>query len=306
MTPPFTNQQLQYLQMLTRAPNSAPALNPPLGGYSKLSTDEMGSLEIGRTVQLFAAQPITVPTTPSAALFFRPNTSQIEMCSTTATTKSELLWLVAINAIEIIRVDVDQIPRLSSSEILNTNFPRYSTLQAQISWMDGSANSHIVKCDIAGGTKFKVFGRNVQVSILAPDNVQVITSPQSSSVDLSGITLNEIVSASIKPLISGADVLDVLKFTWNQGVAANATEFIEIPPGARKVKIYNATVGTVTTTMYFWLSNDIASGHVIGIIDFVSNSTSLIEIPGGATHISTGPVNAATDRCFSFVFTIDP
>jgi hypothetical protein len=306
MTPPFTNQQLQYLQMLNRAPNMAPVLNPPLGGYSKLSTDEMGSLEIGRTLQLFASQPITNPTTPSAASFFRPNTSQIEMCSTTATTKSELLWLVAINAIEIIRVDRDDISRMTSSEILNANFPRYSTLQAQISWMDGSANSHIVKCDIAGGTKFKVFGRNVQVSILAPSNVQVITSPQASSVNLTGITLNEIVSASIKPLTSGADVLDVLKFTWLQGVATNATEFIEIPPGARKVKIYNATVGTATTAMYFWLSNDPTDGHIIGIIDFVSNSTGLVEIPAGATHISTGPVSAVNDRCFSFVFTIDP
>lgn len=306
MTPPFTNQQLQYLQMLNRAPNSAPALNPPPGGYSKLSTDEMGSLEIGRTVQLFASQPITTPTTPSAASFFLPNISQIEMCSTTAVTKSELLWLVAVNAIEVIRVDDDALDRLTSNQILNANFPRYSTLQAQVSWMDGSANSHIVKCDIAGGTKFKVFGRNVQVSILAPANVQVITSAQTPSINLIGITLNEIVSASIKPLTSGADVLDVLKFTWNQGVAANTTEFIEIPPGARKVKIYNATVGVATAAMYFWLSNDITNGHVIGIIDFVSNSTALVEIPGGATHISTGPVNGAADRCFSFVFTIDP
>lgn len=303
----YTNQQLQNMQMLNRAPNLAPALYPPGGGYTTLSDTEMGSIEIGRTLQLYAAQPVTNPLTPEAALFFNPNIFLTEMCSTTVSTKSELLWLVSINAIEVIRVDSRvALPRMTSAEILNANFPRYSTLQAQVTWMDGSANSHIVKLDIAGGTKFKVFGRNVQVSILSPSNTQVITTPQAPSVDLIGITLNEIVSASIKPLIGGVDVLDTLKYTWNQGVVANTTEFIEIPPGARKVKIYNATVGTLTANMYFWITNSITEGHCIAIIDFVSNSTGLLEIPTGATHISTGPVDAATDRCFSFVFTIDP
>ena len=307
MTPPFTNQQLQYIQMLNGNPNRPPNLTPPLGGYSVLSDSEMASLSIGRTLQLYASQPITTALTPVATNFFNPNTFQVEMCSTTLDSKSERLWLVNVNAIEVIRIDAAaSLPRLTMGEILNANFPRYSTLQAQVNWMDGSANSHIVKLDIAGGTKFKVFGRNVQVSILAPANTQVIANPQTAQSNLTGITLNDIVSASIKPLTSGVDVLDVLKFTWNQGVVANTTSFVEIPPGARKVKIYNATVGTATTTMYFWLSNDAGNGHIIGIIDFVSNSTALVEIPGGATHISTGPVNPATDRCFSFVFTIDP
>lgn len=302
----YTNQQLQNMQMLNRAPNLAPALYPPGGGYTTLSDTEMGSIEIGRTLQLYAAQTVATPLTPEAALYFRPNTFLTEMCSTTVSTKSELLWLVSINAIEVIRPDARfDLPRMTSAEILNANFPRYSTLQAQVTWMDGSANSHIVKLDIAGGTKFKVFGRNVQVSILSPSNTQVITTPQAPSIDLTGLTLNEIVSASIKPLISGVDVLDTLKFTWNQGVAGNTTEFIEIPPGARKVKIYNATSGIVTGKMYFWISNSITIGHCMGIIDFVSNSTGLLEIPGGATHISTGPVDAS-DRCFSFVFTVDP
>ena len=58
--------------------------------------------------------------------------------------------------------------------------------------------------------------------------------------------------------------------------------------------------------MYFWLTNDLTQGHSMGIIDFTTtNETALIEIPCGATHIMTGPVNAMADRCFSFVFTID-
>lgn len=301
----FTNRQLQNLQMLNGNPNRAPNLTPPIGGYSTLSDSEMGSLEIGRTLQLYASRPLATATTPEATLYFNPNTFQVEMCSTTLDSKSERLWLVSVNAIEVIRIDDEPIARLSAGEILNANFPRYSTLQAQVSWMDGSANSHIVKCDISGGTKFKVFGRNVQVSILSPANTQVIATPQTTSIDLSGITLNEMVSASIKPLTSGVDVLDVLKYTWNQGVVANTIEYIEIPPGARKVKIYNSTVGIATASMWFWLGSS-SNGHLIGIIDFVSNSTGLIEIPNGATHISTGTANPAADRCFSFVFTIDP
>lgn len=305
----YTRNQLQNSQLQPRAPYLSPDLCPPVGGYNKLTDNEMGSIEIGRTLQLYASRPITSALTPDPDLFFNANTKEIEMCSSQLTSKGERLWLVVVNAIEVIRIadpGSGAIPRLSADTILNSNFPRYSTLQAMVKWADSSANSHIVKLDISGGTKFKVFGRNVQVYILAPENAQIIESSNAPQVDLTGITLNEMVSAKIAPLTIGVDNLDILKYTWNQGVPATETAFVEIPPGARKVRILNATVGVATSEMYFWLTDDPVNGHIMGIIDFTGDQTSLLEIPVGATHISTGTPNAIAGRCFSFIFTIDP
>lgn len=305
----FTTAQLQQSQFQNRAPYLSPDLCPPMNGYNKRSDTEMGSIEIGKTLQLFSSQPVTDPLNPAAALYFNANTKMVEMCSATLTSKGESLWLVSANAIEAIRispVEGGAIDRLPSSTILSASTPRYSTLQAMCTWMDGSANSHLIKFDIAGGSTFKVFGRNVQMYILCPENTQIIESPQTPEIPLTGITLNDIVSAKIAPLTVSPANLDILKYTWNQGVLVNTQQFVEIPPGARKVRIINASTGVTTTTMYFWLTNDITQGHSMGIIDFVTtNETALIEIPCGATHIMTGPVDAANDRCFSFVFTID-
>ena len=305
----FTQAQLQNTQLIPRAPYLAPNLCPPEGGYTKSSDNEMGSIEIGRTVQLFASQPITDPLNPAPALYFNANVNAIEMCSTQLASKSERLWLVVANAVEVIRIadpGGGPIGRLPKDSILASTSPRYSVLQAMCTWMDGSANSHLVKFDIGGGTTFKVFGRNVQMYILCPVNTQVINSPQTEDVPLNGITLNDVVSASIKPLTVTPANLDILKFTLHQGVPAGTQQFVEIPPGARKVRVINASTGVTTTSMYFWLTNDITLGHSMGIIDFVTtNESALIEIPVGTTHIMTGSIDAINDRCFSFVFVID-
>lgn len=303
----YTRNQLQNSQLQPRAPFLPPELCPPIGGYNKLMDNEMGSIEIGRTLQLYTSRPLATPLNPEPALFFNNNTKEIEMCSSQLTSKGERLWLVCVNAIEVVRIVAagqPAISRLSIDAILNSNFPRYSTLQAMCKWADSSANSHIVKFDISGGTKFKVFGRNVQVYILAPEPTQIINTPDAPQVDLTGITLNELVAAKIAPLTIGVDDCDMLKYTWNEGVAAGTGEFIEIPPGARKVRIINARVDYTPTTMYFWLTNDATSGHLMGIIDFNGNETDNLEIPVGATYINTGV--EARDRCFTFIFTIDP
>lgn len=303
----FTRNQLQNTQLIPRAPYLPPELCPPIGGYDKLVDSEMGSIEIGKTLQLFASRPVTNPFNPDPNLFFNNNTKQIEMCSAGLSSKGERLWLVCVNAIEVIVISADRvIPRLSSEQILSANWPRYSTLQAQVKWADSSANSSIKKFDIAGGTKFKVFGRNVQLSILAPDNTQIIeTAAEGTRLD--GITINAMVSAKIAPLTIGVDNLDILKYTWNQGLIDEDGEFVQIPPGARKIRILNASLGTTPVRMYFWLTDSLTNGHSMGIIDFTGNQTALLEIPVGATYIYTGPPPlGVTGGCYSFIFTIDP
>jgi hypothetical protein len=53
------------------------------------------------------------------------------------------------------------------------------------------------------------------------------------------------------------------------------------------------------------MTNDPTFGHIIGIVDFNGNSTDIVNIPCGATHISTDP-QVDDDRALTFVFTIDP
>lgn len=290
------------------APYNDPNHCPPRSGYVIISDSEMAKMSLGQTKQLFYARPICTALQPEPALFSLGNTKEIELVSQNIQLSAENMWIVTVNAIEIYTLASEvAIPRASQQTILSRNFPRYSTLQAIIKWMDGSANSHIVKIDICGGSTFQVYGRNVQLFILAPDNTQIIESPDQSGTNLVGQVFNSIISARIAPLLQGKGNLDIQKFTILQGVEAGDTEFIEIPPGSRRVEIYNATVGQITTTMYFWMGNALIGGHSVGIIDFTStNRTGIVSIPCGATHISTGPVNMAADRCFSFVFLIDP
>lgn len=289
------------------APYNDPNHCPPRSGYVIISDSEMAKMSLGQTKQLFYARATLTALTPEPALFPLGNTKEIELVSQNIPLSAENMWIVTVNAIELQRTVVEFTPRSSLQTILSANFPRYSTLQAMIKWMDGSANSHIVKIDISGGSTFQVYGRNVQLFILAPPNTQIIEAPDQPGAELIGQIFNTVVSARIAPLLQGKGNLDIQKFTVLQGVLANATEFVEIPPGSRRVEVYNATVGTATTTMYFWMGDALVGGHVVGIIDFTStNMTGIVSIPCGATHISTGPVNAATGRCFSFVFLIDP
>ena len=101
--------------------------------------------------------------------------------------------------------------------------------------------------------------------------------------------------------------MDIPKFTrWTQ-VHANAVNMVEIPPGARKVKVYNSSLSlAATTAVNFWISNDATNGYSVETLDFTSaNSTELDYIPCGATHIATTPIVNA-ERYLTFVFVIDP
>ena len=280
----------------------------PTGAYSLSSDNEMGKYEIGLTKQIFYSQPLaTIPLQPTAAEFFNPNDYQIELVSSEFGLNGERPWIVSINALEVMRPSAEEVTNLSKDFILK-NGKRYSILQALIKVADSSAGSKWIKVDVAGGTTIPVIGRNVQVYILSPSNTVEITRDNASRTTpvLSGMVCDTIISAKIAPLLNSNGNFDILKYTWNQGIAAATTEFVEIPPSARRVNIINANtaIATPIDPMYFWMSDD-PSGHNMGIIDFVTNSTGLINIPCGATHINTN-VDEATDRAFSFIFLIDP
>lgn len=307
----------RYSHMRTdpRPPYSPPDNCIPVGSYAQISDNEMGTNKLGDTKQIVYSRPIAAdPLNPTPADFFNDNTFETQLDSNFLSLKGERPWVVSINAMEHLTVVREgsvnapiSVQRIASLERTR----RYSTLQALIKVADGSPFSKIIKVDIAGGTTIPVIGKNVQVSILSPANTQIVTrEDQVLNPAFTGLVYNTVISAKIAPMLNSNGNYDILKYTVNRAVAANDTEFIEIPPSARRVRIINATTAVTTASMYFWMSDDAASGHSMGIIDFLApntpNATLEINIPVGATHIYTGTVDQANDRAFSFVFLIDP
>lgn len=295
-----------------RPPDQCP---PGQGGYSILSDTKIGLYELGKTVQLFGSRPAVGGA--GTTTYITENTVRISMTQQLVDSTSERLWLVSVNGIETIKYGDAPFPvvKMTKDRILSAadNPPgatRYSTLQAEVIWMDGSAKSCVKLIDIAGGTNIQVFGRNVQVNILAPRGTDIVEDgdvPGTITTAKTGLVFNGIYSARIAPTIVGAPTLDIPKFTrWTQ-VHANAVNMVEIPPGARKVKVYNSSLSlAATTAVNFWLSDDATNGYSVGTLDFTSaNATDLDYIPCGATHIATTPTVAA-ERYLTFVFVIDP
>lgn len=276
---------------------------PPLGGYAKYSDTQMAMINLGKTQQVFTRWP--------SATFPGNNTIYKELDTVQLDFQGEIVWQVVINAIEIVQIAPDPVNYTRGSQIIssnNNNPPRYSIFQAKCSWADGSAYEHVKYVDIAGGTDFLVVGRSVSVGLLAPDPAYFITNGDQTPATntaipaLDGVVINAIISARIAPMVAPKDALDILKFTKRADCSVD-TQFVEIPPGANRVQIFNCTVGVGPTEMYFWVGNTAAApAYNLGIIDFTGDRTDLVYIPAGATHISTG----ANRGFFSFVFNIDP
>lgn len=306
--------RLPYIRTNPNAPYLPPNYCPPEGSYATASDTEMGSFEIGDTKQIIYSRPFVVDPLNPDENFFNPNTREVGLDAMSLSLKGERPWVVSINASEIFSFASEApvtVPSSGQQILSEAGTSRYSTLQAIIKVADGSANSKIIKVDIAGGTTIPVIGRNVQVSILAPSTTQVVEKEnQTLTQSLEGIVYNTIISAKVAPLLNSNGNFDILKYTVHQYVPAEAVSFVEIPPSARRVRIINATVDFLTTRMYFWMTNNITLGHNMGIIDFLfpntPNSTLEINIPAGATHIHTGPADERSGRAFSFVFLIDP
>lgn len=294
-------------------PNNCP---PGSGGYQILSDNQMASVNLGKTVQLFFSRP-SIDAMGDIVEYISNNRIRVPLTQGNVDAFSERSWIVAVNAIEIVRTGTDDVPavRLAKDRILSlADKPdpgdwRYSTLQAEIIWMDGSAKSHVILIDIAGGRTVSVFGRNVQVNVLAPEGTQIIedgSNPGTEEGALLGIVSDAIVSAKVAPETIGNSCWETPKFTKYVQIASRAIEFIAIPPGSQRVRVYNSAASVLPTTeLSFFIGNDILAGYSIGVLDFVNtNSTDLFEIPCGATHIATMP-DVGGIRYLTFVFMID-
>ncbi len=283
---------------------------PPRNGYTISGAEEMATVRLGNTLQVFTRLP---------SITFPDNNNQYrELDSVQLSNKSESLWLVTVSAIEVVQFADAPTNYLRTNQIINfanNNPPRYSIFQARIRTSDGSAYQNYRFIDIKGTSSFQVLARGVTVDLLSPDPTYYIVNgeqdpPAPSSIyqPLDGIVINAIVSARIAPLIVPKTSYDIQKFTVNANTTGGAggganPQFIRIPPAALRVKIYNCNTAVAPSEMYF-NTGDFLSAWTDGIINFPagSDSTEYLEIPGGATHIYTG----ANASFFKFVFIIDP
>jgi len=295
----------------------APDLCPPSGGYSITSDTQISSINLGKTLQLFYSRP--AQNAAGGTVYIRDNIKRISMTQEQVGPYDERPWIVTVNGIELPTPTTNEtpIPRVAKDTILSSaDTPpgnlRYTTLQYEVSWFDGSAKNHVFLGDIGGGTSFQIVGRNVQINVLAPEDTDIIDNgdlPGTVVPPKTGLVFNAIVSARIAPL-NNQTAIEIAKFTkWTQVLDDNVN-FVSIPPAAKHVRIYNSALSSVgTTQMSFWQTDNLTLGYSVGIIDFTAgaNSTPLYEIPCGATHIATSPAAAAgSNRCFSFVFLCDP
>lgn len=289
-------------------PRLSPQNCPPPSGYSIYSDNEMANSSLGQTVQAFTALSDTE---------FPPDNSKYKELAfpSVINSKSEALWLVTVSAIQstpvIEREPVyyQKVSEITSAQ--NLNPPRYSIFQAKVSWSDGSARQNCVYFDIAGTSSLLVMARSVTVNILAPNPTYWIENdldPQYNSKvpQLEGLVINAILSARIAPQPVPRTGCDLLKFTKRISTIGEEDPipgFVEIPPAARKVQIFNCSPTAIPDDMFFWISNNPGVTYSQGIINFNGDSTDEVLIPAYATHIYTGSTNNAN---FTFVFLIDP
>jgi hypothetical protein len=281
-------------------------ISPP-SGYSIYSGSEMASANLGRTAQAFTAL--------SSTAFPSDNTLYYELHNTGLPTKSEVLWLITVSAIEILQTSRERVSYQKASQIFSaqgTNPPRYSIFQAKASWSDGSAKQNVVYFDIAGTSSLLVMARSVTVGILSPDPTYWIETDLDPELNnkvpqLEGIVVNAVLSARVAPQVVPRTTCNSLKFTKRITTVSpdGGTEpaFVEIPPAARKVRIYNCNETVSPGDMFFWIGKDPTVGYSQGIINFNGDSTEELLIPAFATHIFTGSTNTSF---FNFVFSIDP
>lgn len=290
-------------------PRLSPNNYPPLSGYSIYSDNEMANSSLGQTVQAF--------TSLSDSVFPSDNTMYKELgFPGNLNSKSEILWLITVSAMQTTpRLEREPVSYSTAAQIQssqNLNPPRYSIFQAKASWSDGSPNQNVVYFDIAGTSSLLVMARSVTVNILAPNPTywienQIDAQYNTRIPQLSGLVINAILSARIAPQPVPRTGCDILKFTKRittvDDEGAPLPGFVEIPPAARKVQIFNCLDSVTSSNMYFWIGNDSTVGYNQGIINFNGDVTGEIFIPSFATHIYTGPTNASN---FTFVFLIDP
>lgn len=199
---------------------------------------------------------------------------------------------------------------LFNSGVNNVNregfFTHSSILKVRVQW-ETNAYGCIRDVDIAQGSRFTIFADRVSVRALAPQNV-IVEPPMGNNAPTMGLglILSSMLGVSIAPATSDTPGPIITNtFTFTQNTLADAVN--RIPPGAKRLTLYQNPNGTVATG--FFIQNELLVGGlrpVLGNIDIgPTRRAQDLKIPGNAQSIVITPADPLSNRFFTAVYELD-
>lgn len=209
-------------------------------------------------------------------------------------------WVVSIQAIDLFRAGAGPYTPANERDIYQ-NGSRYSVLQAEVIWNDGTYEDRRLQVDIAGGITMHLYAQNVTVVALVPEGATTVNS-RSTDIELApGIgAFDSVVSCRITPSNREAMEGTVGYNFTRQVLNAGPVELVPIPAGAREVSIYQGTGAPVTT---YEFGGSAAAGPK-GIITADANGSVQNQPIPNVPYLRI-PAGAGA-RFFSFVFKVFP
>ena len=268
----------------------------PLRGRAS-APGTMKVVQLFGTVAEWSADPMTLlPATRQWAPWIGP-------CDGDA----EGLYLVSSTASEIVRGADREI------EVLNPvprrdlelgvappggTFARRShmKLRVQITREDGQRF-----IDIDAGESLEFYAQQISVHRLTPAG-WVEVAPSGSTAEATGLVADVLVGVRILRVESTVGYRDAT-LTEHLPVLADAQPLVTVPPGARRLHIYQSTLGSASTEWTRWYGSPSGGGVEVGSFPLASRVSGPVEL-GNATHLR--PDADSNDRIFTLVWTIRP
>lgn len=284
-----------------------PAPLPGKGGFVRLSDDANQSLALGKTLQFFGNQ------TCDTSVFWGPIAEPQAGVDTGAMQANGAQWYtVSIQGIEVIRSGAGEFEPLQQQEV-GQQGQRWSMLKAFCTWNDGSYKQRGIIFDVAGGVSFPVYGRNVNVGIVVPENTILTTASMFTSTTTSPPKLaadpfvfDTVVSASVKPSEYGTfGTFCPLSLTYCVDSEGAAIVVPANPSGARTLEIYQAGGIGAPVASYEWLARSTtldAEARGTMMADASGAVRPPVRIPGSVNAIAV----PAGGGIFNFVYEICP
>lgn len=215
-------------------------------------------------------------------------------------------WVISVQAIDLFRFAPGPGPapapfRPVGDQDVFDRGSRYSVLQAEIEWNDGTYPNRKLRVDIAGGITLHAYAQNVTVRALIPEDAIAVDS--NTDIELppfSNSAFDSVVSTRIAP--SNKEAMEgTVGYNFTRQIANDGSlEVVPIPAGAREVSIYQA--GGPPTTSYEF--GGFVAGAPIGVITPDANGNALNQPIPNAPYMRIPP--GAAPRTYAFIFRVFP
>lgn len=216
-------------------------------------------------------------------------------------------WYIELWAYEVARrIDVAT-PALPITDArLGVDGNHMSRLKAVVKYRRASAGT-IRVVDLAEGIRLAVTAERVTVDIIYPQPGVVGTGDLPESVRLSGLVLDTLVGGFICAAWAPPGKQVATNTTMVRIPVGAADVALDVPPGARRLRLIQTLDGAVATPEFRFLRADAAPlfGPSMGVITMGAARTADIDRPGNAGSVTSGPADVTVDRFLNFVWELE-